>query len=205
MEIANYLPGVASREDLITSTSLVTKREWVFTREFRNPACTISLRPFCITRDLKAIGQWDWRLHRAGNTVAPSYLYTGDSDFARSFMVLVNGRTPVCQIDICQADKDELFESFRPAPGDHIIRLLFNTDKKKIRLLHIKALQACIEYFFSFPEVKQLIADIDKLDTLHQELILKSGFRFKERIHHDYSISNLYAFGRHVFHKNLFQ
>jgi hypothetical protein len=197
MEIAYYLPGVIACDTLIASTRLLSKKEWVFSRKFRHPACTISLRLLCITRDLAAICQWDWRLHRAGHMVAASYLYTGDSDFARSYMVLVNGRTPVCQVDICQADKDELSEIYHPAPGDYIIRFLLNTEKKKVRPLHVKALQTCIEYFFSFPEVKQLIADVDKSEPLHQDLALKAGFRFRKKLHHNYSMSGLYALHRH--------
>jgi hypothetical protein len=205
MEIAYYLPGVTPREDLITSSSLVTKKEFVFHREFQQPACTISLRPFCITRDMAAISQWDPKLGRAGDMMAASYLYTGDSDFARSFMVLVNGRTPVCQIDISQAAKDELYESYQATPGDYIIRLLFNTTKKKVRSLHVRALQACMEYFFSFPELIRLIAETDKGNALQRELLLKAGFCFKEKISHQYSVSGLYQFARPSFHKNLFQ
>src|ERR1700754_2953914 len=103
MEIANYLPGVTPRQNLINFNNQVTKKEWVFNREFHAPDCQISLRPFCILRDMPAINKWVWKLHRASDVVAASYQYTGESDFARSFMVLVNNRMPVCQVDLCQA------------------------------------------------------------------------------------------------------
>jgi hypothetical protein len=205
MEIAYYLPGVTSHDNLIASTRLISKKEWVFTREFRHPACTITIRPFCITRDLAVIGHWETRLQRAGQLVAASYLYTGDSDFARSFMVLVNERTPVCQVDISEAGKDELSECYQARPGDHIVRFLFNTEKNTIRLLHVKALQACIAYFFSFPEIKQLVADTDLTEPLHQELVQKAGFRFRGKVHHNYRVAHLYSFSRHGFHQSLFE
>jgi hypothetical protein len=39
----------------------------------------------------------------------------------------------------------------------NIIRLFKNVNKKVVRPLHLKALQTCVEYFFLFPEIKQII------------------------------------------------
>jgi hypothetical protein len=193
MEIAYSQPSLTPQQGLITATGMVVKKEVVYTRFFHHPHRSISLRPFCIVRDMPVIYNWAWRMSPAADIIAASYLYTGISNFARSFMVLVNNRFPLCQVDICHAAKDELFESYRSAPGDFIMRILLNTDKKKIRPLHVHALQTCIEYFFSFSEVKQLVAAPDAGNKLFNELLLKAGFRFREKIYNQYSVSNLYV------------
>lgn len=205
MEVAYYLPSVAPQENLITTAGLLTKKEVIHSKFFNAPACNISLRPFCVTRDMPVITNWAWKISKAADMVAASYMYTGDSDFARSFMVLINNRYPVFQIDISNAAKDELFESYSHTPGDYIIRFLLNSDKKKIRPLHVKAMQTCIEFFFSHIEIKRLIAEPDTSNKLHNELLQKAGFSFKEKIHHQYSVSNLYVFSRPQFYNDLFQ
>lgn len=205
MELAYYLPSLTPKVGLTNATNMVAKKEVVYTKIFYRPNRNISLRPFCIARDMPVIQKWAWNISQAADTIAASYQYTGASDFARSFMVLVNNRIPVCQIDICQATKDELYESYRSAPGDFIIRFLLNTNKKKIRPLHIKALQTCIEYFLSFTEVKQLVAVPDAGNKLHNELLLKAGFRFREKIYSQYSVSNLFIYPRDHFHYALLQ
>jgi len=184
---------------------MAAKKEVVFNKFFYRPNRSISLRPFCIARDMPVIHSWAWNISRAAEIVAASYMYTGASDFARSFMVLVNNRLPLCQIDICHATKDELYESYRSTPGDFIIRFLLNTNKKKIHSLHVKALQTCIEYFFSFAEVKQLVAAADAGNKLHNELSQKAGFRFREKIYSQYSVSNLHICPRAHFHNALLQ
>ena len=191
MEIA-YLPSLTPQAGLPTATSLVAKREVVYTRFFHRPYRSISLREFCVGSDMPVINNWAWKMSHAAKIVAASYLYTGASDFARSFMVLVNNH-PLCQIDICIADKDELFESYHSAPGDFIMRFLLNPDKKKIRSLHAKALQVCIEYFFSFAEVKRLVAAPDTGNQLNNELLYKAGFRYREKVYSQYGVSNLYV------------
>jgi hypothetical protein len=192
MIIASNLPSLTPQEGLTSAASMVAKKEVVYTRFFLRPHRSISLRSFCVARDMPVVSNWAWEMNQAAKIVAASYLYTGASDFARSFMVLVNNQMPLCQVDICMADKDELFESYHSAPGDFIIRFMLNTGKKKIRPLHVKALQTCIEYFFSFPEVKRLVAAPDTGNQLNNELLPKTGFRFMEQVYGQYGVSNLY-------------
>jgi hypothetical protein len=188
------MPGVTgTAKGVITPASLITKKEVVYFKRFQHPAFTISLRPFCIPRDMPAIYSWAWKLSRAANTVAASYLYAGHSDFARSFMAVVNNRLPVCQVDICAAEKDELCESYPKGEGDYIIRLLMNSNKTTIRTLHIKALQTCLEYFFLFPEVKQIIAEPEADNKMYNELLLKAGFQFEGQVYNQYTICNLFV------------
>jgi hypothetical protein len=200
MEILCSIPGFKGQVDgLITSTGLNKKKEVVFTKRFQHPSYTLSLRPFCIPHDMPAIYSWAWKLSRAANTVAASYLYAGSSDFARSFMVLLNNRKALCQVDICVADKDELYDSYPTSSGDYIIRLLMNTNKKVFRPLHLKALQTCVEYFFSFPEIRQIIAEPEVDNKVYNETLLKAGFQFEEQIYNQYVACNLFVCTRQSF------
>lgn len=200
MEIVCSIPGFTGLKDgLIASTGLNTKKEVVYARHFQHPSFTLSLRPFCIPRDMPAIYSWAWKLSRAANTVAASYLYAGSSDFARSFMVLLNNRMAICQVDICAADKDELYDAYPTSTGDYIIRILMNTNRKTIRPLHLKALQTCMEYFFMFPEIRQIIAEPEADNKVFNEILLKAGFQFEEQVYNQYAVCNLFVCTRQSF------
>ena len=206
MELAYCTPTITGlRDGLITATSQASKKEIVYKKHFHHPSFTVSLRPFCITRDMPAIYSWIWKLRRAINAVAISYLYADHSDFTRSFMVVVNNRTPVCQIDICNADKDELYDLYPASPGDYIIRLLMNTNKKAVRELHIKALQTSIEYFFLFPEIRKIIAQPEADNKLYNEILYKSGFQFEDQVYNQYTLSNVFVCTRESFHETISQ
>ena len=200
MEIVCSIPVVTGPQNgLIASTGLNTKKEVVYTKHFQHPSFTLSLRPFCIPRDMPAIYSWAWKLSRAANTVAASYLYAGSSDFARSFMVLVNNRVAVCQVDICAADKDELYDAYPTSSGDYIVRILMNTNRKTVRPLHLKALQTCMEYFFMFPEIRQVIAEPEVDNKIFNEILLKAGFQFEEQVYNQYAVCNLFVCTRQSF------
>jgi RimJ/RimL family protein N-acetyltransferase len=131
--------------------------------------------------------------------VAASYQYAGNSDFARSFMVKRNNRIAICQVDICAADKDELYDTYPTAPGDYIIRVLMNSNKKIVRPLHLKALQTCMEYFFLFPEIRQVIAEPEADNKAYNEILLRAGFRFEEQVYNQYTLCNLFVCTRKSF------
>lgn len=200
MEIMCYKPGITNQADgLFASTSMSARKEVVYAKHFLPSSLSISLKPFCVPRDMTTMYKWAWKLSRASESVAASYLYTGYSDFARSFMALINNRIPVCQIDICVADKDELCENYSSSPGDYIIRLLMNTNKKIVRSLHLKALQTCIEYFFSFPEVRQITAEPEADNKLYNDLLQQAGFQFDNQVYRQYSLCNLFVCTRETF------
>jgi hypothetical protein len=200
MQITGTTPGITGVKDgLISSTSLHSKNEIVYTKLFQHPSYTLSLRPFNIPRDMPAICNWACILSRAADTVAASYLYAGSSDFARSFMVLKNNRLALCQIDICSADKDELYDTFPTSNGDYTIRLLMNTNRSTVRRLHLKALQTCMEYFFLFPEIKQIIAEPEAENKLYNEILLQAGFQQEEQVFSHYAVCNLLVCTRQSF------
>lgn len=200
MEILCATPGIAGLKDgLIASTGLTVKKKVVYEKHFQQPPFALSLRTFNIPHDMPAICSWAWKLSRAADTVAMSYQYVDSSDFARSFMVLLNNRLAICQVDICEADKDALFDAYPSAQGDYIIRILMNTNKKTIRPLQLKALQTCMEYFFLFPEIRQVIAEPAADNKLFNEILLKAGFQFEEQVYSQYAICNLFTCTRQSF------
>jgi len=200
MEILCSIPGLTGLKDgLIASTGLDMKKEVVFVKHFQHPSCNLYLRPFSISRDMPAVFSWAWKPSRAAKTLAESYQYTGNSDFARSFMVMLSNRFAICQVDICSADKDELYDAYPIAEGDYIIRLLMNTNKKTVRPLHLKALQTCVEYFFLFPEIKQIIAEPETDNKAYNEILLKAGFQFEEQVYNQYALCNLFVCTRKSF------
>jgi hypothetical protein len=197
--VIHQLSVTGLKSGSITAAGLTSKKEVVYTKYFRQSSFNISLRPFCVPRDMPAVYNWAWKLSRSANAVAASYLYAGHADFTRSFMALVNNRIPVCQIDICAADKDELCESYHSAPGDYIIRLLMNTHKKRVRTLQVKALQTSLAYFFTFPEITQIIAEPEADNKLYNDVLQKSGFQFEEQLYNQYLVSNLFVCTRESF------
>jgi hypothetical protein len=200
MEIVCTKPGISGLKDgLIASTGLTVKKEVVYEKHFQQPSYALSLRTFNIPHDMPAICSWAWKLSRAADTVASSYQYVDSSDFARSFMVLLNNRLAICQVDICEANKDELYDAYPYATGDYIIRILMNTNKKTVRPLHLKALQTCMEYFFLFPEITQVIAEPEADNKLYNEILLKAGFQFEEQVRNQYAVCNLFICSRQSF------
>jgi hypothetical protein len=154
------------------------KRDVVFTKYFSQPAFTIDLRPFAIHTDLPFVCE---TLHADCNSaaisvVAASYLYTGTSNFTRSFSCLLNNSLMIASIDICNALCDELYDCIFLRPGDYIIRLLVPRKKKTIYPLTIEVLKTCMEYFFLFPEIKQLFIELSADDKEMIDLVLECGF-----------------------------
>ena len=200
MQITCTTPGITGgKNGLISSTGLHSKKEIVYSKLFQHSSHTLSLRPLNIPLDMPAIYNWAWKLSRAADTVAASYLYAGSSDFARSFMVLLNNRLALCQIDICSADKDELYDTYPTSNGDYIIRLLMNTNRSTVRPLHLRALQTCLEYFFLFPEIRQVIAEPETDNIAYNEILLKAGFQFEEQVYNQYALCNLFVCTRQSF------
>jgi hypothetical protein len=200
MQITCTTPGITgSKDGLIAETGLHSKKGIVYSKLFQPSSHTLSLRPFNIPRDMPAICNWACILSRAADTVAASYLYAGSSDFARSFMVLKNNRLALCQIDICSADKDELYDTFPTSNGDYTIRLLMNTNRSTVRRLHLKALQTCLEYFFLFPEIKKIIAEPQARNKLYNEILLQAGFQQQEQVFSHYAVCNVLVCTRQSF------
>jgi hypothetical protein len=172
----------------------------IFKKHFRYPNCDISLRPFCISTDMPMICNWAWKTHYAADLIASSYQYTSESSFARSYMVMINDSVPLCEIDICHASQDELCDHFATAPGDYVLRLLL-PGKRISRPLLSSLIQTCMEYFFSVKGVETIYIEGDIENSRLGQLLLKSGFRFQQKIYQSYRTSNLYFCTRNTLRK----
>lgn len=170
------------------------RQDLVFTKEFRHPHCTLSLRPFCVFTDLPVIYNRDSEESSLADLIAASYVYTHESSFARSYMVMLDHHLPVCEVDICRALQDEICDYYKAEQGDYIIRLLPASPGRIRRRLFTSLLQTCLEYFLELPEVKRIYIESETENTWQHELLVKSGFRLREKICQEYKNTNLYHY-----------
>ena len=168
-----------------------TNKEVVYSRYFRYLSYKISLRPFCIFTDMPVVYNWVWKFNAAPDLIAASYQYTCESNFACSYMALLNDRTPIGEIDICHAVQDELCDHYKALAGDYIMRLIV-PGKIKSRQLQVNLLQTCTEFFFSNPHIERIIVEPDAENKRYNEIMARAGFRFQQKIYQSYKVSNLY-------------
>ena len=178
------------------------KQEIVYSRQFHTPHCTISLRPFSAMADLPVVCNRYWSSKDAARLIAESYRFAGESNFARSYLVLLNDNIPVCQADLCRAQQDEAGEYFTARPGDYVIRLLTNKRQKISRTLYGNLVQTCLEYFFLLPNTERIIAEAITGDSLQNEMLLQAGFSFEQTICQPYKDANLYYCTRAAYLKS---
>jgi hypothetical protein len=155
----------------------VARREIMYTKHFSQPAFTISIRPFVHHTDLPFVFKM-FNAEIASSAVAASYLYSGTSDFARSFVCVLNSNLIVGSVDICKASHDELYDAVFLRRGDYIIRLMVPPKKKTDYRMTVAVLTTCMEYFFLFPEVMQLFIELCDTDKEMIDLVQECGFRF---------------------------
>ena len=168
---------------------------------FKNlPDCnlSISVRALCLATDVPVIYKW-MSYQYAGplltKEVPPreleeSYSSMMESDFAQPFMGLVND-VPVCQVDIYKTLQDAISLYYNARPGDYGLHLVIAplAVQENIALL----IRACLEYFFSFPEVGRVIADIETKNEWTNTLFKMAGFRCTQKIRIPYKTANLYV------------
>mgnify|MGYP003575592173 CR=1 FL=1 len=183
---------------LTNVNSLAYGQDIVFTKEFRHPHCTLSLRPFNVFTDLPTIYNREPGDDNLSDLIAASYVYTRESSFARSYMVLLDHHLPVCEVDICRALQDEVCDHYRAEGGDYIMRLLPASPRRIRRRLFTSLLETCTEYFLSLPTIKRIFLECEAENAWQHQLLLKAGFKSKGRILQEYKNSNLYQYYRRL-------
>lgn len=173
----------------------------IFKKHFRYPNCDIHLRPFCISTDMPVVCNWAWKTNYAAELIAASYIYTSESSFARSYMAVINNSIPFCEVDICHASQDELCDHFPTTKGDYVLRLLLS-GKRISRPILLNLIQTCLEYFFSQPGIEKIYVEGEVDNTRYHQLLIKSGFRFQQKVYQSYKTSNLYYCNRGNIKKN---
>ena len=192
MKLTHHLPERSSlHQPAHAQHNSYVIKEIVYSKYFRYLSCKISLRPFCIHTDMPLVYNWAWKYHAAPELIAASYRYTSESSFACSYMALLNDRTPIGEIDICHAIQDELCDHYKALPGDFIMRLII-PGRHLSKQLQIHLIQTCTEYFFENPRIERIIAEPELASRPYDEIMMRSGFRFLQKIYQSYKISNLY-------------
>ncbi|MBN8854118.1 MAG: hypothetical protein BGO55_06975 [Sphingobacteriales bacterium 50-39] len=158
----------------------------------------LAVRPFCIATDLPILFKWMSQEY-AGPLLArshppqeleESYAIMIESDFAQPFMGLVND-TPLCQMDIYRMQQDVLSLSYPARPGDYGLQLIVAPLTVQDNMLLL--IRACLEHFFSFPEVGRIIVNIENGNEYNRQLFKKVGFRSLYNIQTTYRTSSLYG------------
>jgi len=125
-----------------------------------------------------------------------SYTCMIESDFAQPFMGLIND-APVCQVDVYKTQQDAISLYYDARPGDYGIQLV--PAPLAIQQNMALLVSTCLEYFFSFPEVGRIIADIDTRNEWSTTLFKKAGFRSVQKIQTPYKSSTLFICTRASF------
>ena len=175
-----------------------SRQDIVFTKEFRHPHCSLSLRQFDLFSDLPVMYNRKTDASLVADLIAATYVYTRESSFAQSYMILLDHSLPVCEVDICRALQDEVCDHYRAESGDYIMRLLPVSPRRIRRRLFTSLLETCIEYLLSLPKIKRIFLEGESENTWQHELLLKAGFKFRGRIVQEYKSSNLYQYYRRL-------
>lgn len=186
--------------------ALVSKAEnGAIFKDLPNRNLSISVRRLCLTTDVPILYKW-MRYQYAGpllNREIPpgeleeSYACMIESDFAQPFMCLVN-EVPVCQMNVYKTLQDVISLYYDAHPGDYGLQLVATpeADQESVAVI----MNACLEYFFSFPEVNRIIADIETSNEWTNTLYKMAGFHFSKKIKVPYKPSNLYIHTREGSH-----
>jgi hypothetical protein len=189
----------STSESLGIRGSLVSQAEdGVVFKDLPRHNLSISVRALCLATDVPVIYKW-MSYQYAGpllNKDVPSrefeesYSCMIESNFAQPFMGLVND-VPVCQVDIYKTLQDAISLYYDARPGDYGLNLVIAplAIQDNIAIL----IRACLEYFFSFPEVGRIIADIEVKNEWTNTLFKMAGFHCSQKVRIPYKTANLYV------------
>ena len=195
----NRLTGAGYSKMLCRPIGYAEKQDTVCSKEFPANGYSIAMRPFCLNTDFTFAYEWMrrayapriWQTNSAVKQLEETYSLMLQSDFAQPFVVLVN-KTPICLADVYHGKHHELSLYYDLKPDDFVIQFLMGPRKKKEHALTACILQTCIEYCFSFSEVKRLISEPNVWDKDLNEAMVQAGFKLIQKIDMVYKTSNLY-------------
>lgn len=158
----------------------------------------ISVRPFCIATDLPVLYKWMSQEYagpllshlQPPHDMEEFYATMIESDLAQPFMGLIND-VPVCQIEVCKTQQDAISLYYNARRGDYRIQMV--SAPLAVQENMILLVKTCLEYFFSFPEVGRIVADIDTGNEWSNTLFKKAGARSAQKIQIPYRSSTLYV------------
>jgi Acetyltransferase (GNAT) domain len=180
----------------------------VCTKHFGPDQVIISLRLLCLPIDLPVIYNWlPWEYTRhlkkeahvsQLNEIYSQIAWSGTS---QSFIVLMNNIN-IAQADIYQANTNEIGLQYDVKPGDYRLQFLIKQERLLMGNYSTCAIQAALEFFFSFQEVKRIVMQLDENEHLNNRAE-KAGFIFHKKIATRQKTARLYTCTKESFRNAL--
>jgi hypothetical protein len=131
--------------------------------------------------DINAIHEWltDGYPSKAGlpaDQLRVFFILLAESSYAQAFMVLLNGITPIGQLEVYQVLHDELKDSINAGEGDFRVYVPVMPLITSLPEITVQILQACLWYFLSCSDVKRVFWVIPKSDAARNKLAVSTGF-----------------------------
>jgi acetyl CoA:N6-hydroxylysine acetyl transferase len=195
-------PPVHCKSSLPLATSLpLAMQEGILTNYLPDRRLTISIRTLCVATDLPIMYNWmsqeyaGYLVERSNPPaeLVESYACTLRSLHAQPFMGLVND-IPVCQLDVYKVREDAISLCYDALPGDYGLNVLLAPLVIQDHVLLL--LQMWMEYFFTFPEVKRVVVDLEAGNDWLETLFTRAGFRFSAKVRLPYKDADLYTCSR---------
>jgi len=148
------------------------------------PGYLIGLRPVSMhdNNDINVIHQWLTNGYTSHAGLPPDqlrvfFILLAESTYAQAFMVLLNGITPVGQLEVYQVLYDELKDAIDVREGDLRIYVPVMPVIAELPEITGQILQTCINYFLSCIEIKRLFWVVPVNDIERNTIAAKTGFR----------------------------
>jgi len=128
---------------------------------------------------LKSETAQNWEYQQLLDGFRDSFAYIAGSHTSQAFMVMLDDLS-IFEIEAHEARKhEELHAGFVPLEGDYYITLFTGELDKADLSVYVLGLKLCLDYFFSFPEVRRIIAPlfIGKDRALRAKLLEEAGIR----------------------------
>ncbi len=94
-------------------------------------------------------------------------------------MVMMNN-TNLAQADAYQASADDISLHYQVKPGDYRLQFLIKPERLLVGNYALCAMQATLEFLFSFLEVKRIVMQLDENEYLNNKME-KAGFTFHKK------------------------
>lgn len=169
------------------------------------PGYFISLRPVSMhdNNDINAIQGWfaHGTCNQAGlpaDQLRVFFILLAESSYAQAFMVLLNGITPIGQLEVYQVLYDELGNAIDAGEGDFRIYVQVMPAIAGLPEITMQIVQACLHYFISCSEVKRLYWVVPVNDIERNTVAANTGFgllkSFREITVDGYQLTNVYCY-----------
>jgi Acetyltransferase (GNAT) domain len=156
----------------------------VFSKYFEKIHCDLSLRPLCIDSDLPVIYQWlktsfgsqFRKMKYSSQQLKEVYHEILELNHSQSFLGLL-GHTPAWQVDICNAQYDDIYSYIATKGNDYCMRMIIDPAIEPSVKTVEYILGFCISYFFSFKGVENIFLELDVQHAAYDRILARSGFK----------------------------